>query len=238
MKLLSKTEQDNLKQSEIARDSARTESVRSALSDAQKLLEETEAKFDLTMAKQQQFMAEEEQKHLVKMEALKDEVKKLEERQKVAHFPIAPAERKAYDNLEKSKQTLLEANLQKEKNEEIGEKLADKLDSLSERDSSLDRREDKIKLMETSALDQQAHLKFLSESLAQKWDEFYKVQFNTDKAFKEREHLISLHERDLDEREDSLLMDKEQLQKDKDKLASDRQTLKAAFEELNKKKNG
>jgi hypothetical protein len=234
MKLLSKSDNENLKQAELARDQARTESVREALSDAQSSLDETEAKFDLIMAKQQKYMAEEEQKHIVKIESLKKEVEKLEERQKVAHFPIAPAERKAYDNLEKSKQTLLSAQLQKEKNEEIEEKLTDKLDSLSDRDALLDRREDKVKAMEVSALDQKNHLKFMSESLAEKWEEFYKASFDSDKKLRERERLVELHQKDLDSREDALLMQQEDVRTDKEKIQSDRQTLQAAFEELNK----
>ena len=234
MKLLSREENQNLKQAELARDSARTESVREALSSVQNKLDEAEAKFDLVMAKHQKYMADEEGKHLVKIEALKKEVKDLEERQKVAHFPIAPAERKAYDNLEKSKQALLSAELQKQKNEEIEDKLTDKLDSLSERDAVLDRREDKVKAIEIAALDQKSHLQFLSESLAQKWEEFYKASNESDKKLRERERLVELHSKDLDIREDTLLMQQEDVRTDKEKIQSDRQTLQAAFEELNK----
>jgi len=238
MKLLSKEENQNLKQSEIARDQARTESVRVALSDAQNSLDETNAKFDLVMAKQQKYMADEEQKHLVRIDALKKEAEALEERRKTALFPIAPLERKAYDNLEKSKQALLSAELQKQKNEEIEDKLTDKLDSLSERDAVLDRREDKVKAMEIAALDQKNHLQFMSESLAQKWEEFYRASFESDKKLRERERLIELHQKDLDSREDSLLMQQEDVRRDKEKIQSDRQTLQAAFEELNTQKNG
>lgn len=234
MKLLSREENDNRKQSEIARDSARTESVRVALKDAQSRLDETEAKFDLVMAKQQKYMADEEEKHIKNIDALKKEVEALEERRKTALFPIAPLERKAYDNLEKSKQALLSAELQKQKNEEIEEKLTDRLDSLSDRDALLDRREDKVKALEISALDQKNHLQFMSESLAQKWEEFYKASFESDKKLRERERLIELHQKDLDAREDSLLMQQEDVRTDKEKIQSDRQTLQAAFEELNR----
>ena len=238
MKLLSREENQNLKQAELARDSARTESVREALSSVHNKLDEAEAKFDLVMAKHQKYMADEEGKHLVKIEALKKEVKDLEERQKVAHFPIAPAERKAYDNLEKSKQALLSAELQKQKNEEVGEKLADKLDSLSERDSSQDRREAKVKAMDIAAADQKNHLQFLSESLSGKWQEFYKVSCDNDMKLKERERMIELHQKDLDRREDILLSSQEEIAKEREKIQSDRQTLRTAFEELNKKQNG
>lgn len=238
MKLLSQEDTKSLKQSELARDSIRTESVRKALLDAQTRLDETEAKFDLALAKQQGYMADEEQKHLIRLEALKKEVKDLEERQKAAHFPIAAAERKAYDNLEKSKKTLLESELQKKKNEEIEEKLTEKLDSLSERDEELDRRELKVEKMEVAANDQKIHLQFLTESLSQKWSEFYKTSRDHEEWVKGKEREIELHMRDLDRREDILLVEKENLREAQEKITSARITLQTAFEELRKNKNG
>ena len=239
MKTINLTQNDALKQSEIARDIARTEVVKDALQKAQNELNTIQAKFDVAMAKQQTYMAEEEEKHLKIIETLKIEVKELEERQKVAHFPIAPAERKAYDNLQRSEQELHKAKLQVEKNEDIGDKLQDKLDSLSDRDSQLDRREMKVKQMETSALDQKVALQSLSEELSKKWSLFHLAVAEQDNHTEEEMKLISLHNKDLSAREDKLLEAQMQIERDKEKIQSDRQTLQAALLEINnKKKNG
>ena len=236
MKLFSPQESDNKKQSEIARDVARVEILRDEIIKAQKELGEVKAQFDLTMAKQRQYFAEEEEKHIREIDKLNKEVKALEERQKVARFPIAPAERKAYDNLQKSEQTLLEIKLQKEKNEEIEEALTDKLISLSDKDEELFEREKKVRMMEESATNQKLHLETLSKSLSEKWADLYKRETSLNESFAKREREIELHEKDLSGREDVLLYEKEQVKKDKEKIASDRITLKTAFLELKRKK--
>lgn len=235
MKLFTIQENDAKKQSEIARDVARVETLRKEIIEAQNELGTIKSKFDLTMAEQRKFWAEEEEKHLVKIEKLQKEVVALEERQKVAHFPIAPAERKAYDNLEKSKQTLLEANLQKAKNEELEELLHEKIDNLSETETNLKEREAKIKVSETNLDYQRLQVKALTDDLSKKWSEFYVVSSEKDKEIGEQKRLIEIHRKDLDRREDELLESQLRLKDEKEKVASDRLTLKAAFEELRKR---
>lgn len=236
MKLLDFATNDSLKQSQVARDVARTELVREALIKAQNELTETEAKFDLIMAKQQKYAADEEEKLLIVKEKLQKEVEDLEARQKVAHFPIVPSERKAYDNLERSKQTLLSAELQKQKNEEIEEKLIDKLDDLSERDRMLDKRDEKIVVLEISIRDQKLALDSSAKSLNVEWSNLHEKVKEREAEWEQRENIISLHEANLSEREDKLFEEKEQLKLDRERLASDRLTLLAAFGELKQKR--
>jgi hypothetical protein len=234
MKLFSPPENDAKKQSEVARDVARIEILREEIVKAQKELGETKAKFDLTMAEQRQFWAKEEQEHLVKIDKLSKEVKVLEERQRVSLFPIAAAERKAYDYLEKSKQTLLDSQLQKEKNEELEELLQDKIDSLTDRETDVTHREEKAKVNEANLDYQRLQVKALTEDLSKKWSEFYAASTDKDREFGEHNRLIEIHRKDLDRREDMLLEAQLILKDEQLKVQSDRQTLKAAFQELQK----
>ena len=237
IKLFSPAENDSKKQSETARDVARIEILRGEIVKAQKELGEVKSKFDVTMAEQRQFWAKEEQEHLIKINSLTKEVLVLEERQKTALFPIAPIERKAYDNLEKSKQTLLESKLQKEKNDELEELLQDKIDSLSERETELDKREKKIQVSETSLDYQRIQVGALTNDLSRKWSEFYNTSTEKDREFGEHNRSIEIHRKDLDHREDVLLEAQLKLKDEQEKVVSDRQTLKAAFEELKKHGN-
>ena len=171
MKLFSPQENDGLKQSQTARDVARVESLREAIIKEQQNLDNLKAQFDLTMAEQRRYAAQEEEKYLIKIESLHKEVYILEERQRSAHFPIAPAERKAYDNLQRSEQALKEARLQLEKNEELEEALHDKIDGLERTlTKELDEREKKIQVGESNLDYQRLQVKSsLTEDLSKKW---------------------------------------------------------------------
>lgn len=237
LKLFTVQENDSLKQSQNARDIARIEMVRETLIKEQKNLDNLKAGFDLTMAEQRKYAAVEEEKFLRKIESLNKEVKILEERQRVAHFPIDPAERKAYDNLQRSRKILEDSELQKSKNEDLEEALQDKIDSLSERELELDKRDQKTKIGESNLDYQRLQIKALTEDLSKKWSEFYSVSTEKDREITEKNRIIHLHREDLDKREDELLEHKIRLKDDQERLQSDRETLKAAFQEINKKNN-
>lgn len=235
LKLFSPSENDAKKQSEVARDVARIEILREEIIKSQKELGMIKSQFDLTMAEQRKYATAEEEKHIAKIETLTKEVKALEERQKIAKFPIPASERKAYDNLERSKKTLEEAEMKSKKNDELIEILQDKIDSLSEREEDLNKRELKTKTGELNLEEQRSQMKVLSENLSKQWGDFYQKSSLKDREITEHNRLIEIHRHDLDMREDKLLEDQLILKDEQLKITSDRQTLKVAFEELNKK---
>lgn len=199
MKLLSPVEIESRKQTEITRDIARTESVREALSDAQLELNQNEANFDVSLARQREVYIKMEIESLEKLDEIKKEIEIAEKRREKALIPIDDVSKKAYDNLQRSESILKEADLQKVKNEEIEKLLIEKLDDVGAKEIDLNDREQKIVVKETAIKDQTSQIKTMSESLNGEWQKLHasiaeyesKNKIDTDAISKWNTDLIS-----------------------------------------------
>ncbi len=131
MKILSATEVKQRLESERIKEITRTESTRIALSSLQQELSETEAKFELALAKQQQRYLEAEQTATEKLNTIYEQIKKAARFLSGANIPI------------ENNPDLADNNYQ-----DTVELLQKRLDELAERETELELREQKLTIRE------------------------------------------------------------------------------------------
>lgn len=237
MKLLTPQEVKNKKQQEQDREVLRITSIRETLKEETNRLNELEATFDKRLNEQRQQWLKEEEKTLGKLSSLEKTLEEYKEKERSYFFPIQAIERKAYDNYERSKAALAEAEQKQKDCDALEEKLHDKLDSLEEKQNELDDREQKIALKEDGIVAQQLQIKHLTDDLNNKWQEFNARSLAHDAKFHKDKRVLELAKNNLEEREDALLLQKEELNVQMQRLQSQRSALAVAFRELENKKH-
>lgn len=150
MKLLSQKEVQDRKQAEITRDIGRTQEVKEVLETVTKQLEEANAKFNVVMANQRIRWALEEEEHIKKILSLKKELALLESRKQDVPYEID--EVKSYDKDTEA--------------DEIADLLQDKLDDVSEREQSLDEREQLLFIREKACREERDMIARISKELS------------------------------------------------------------------------
>lgn len=173
MKLLTPTEIKASKESELARDIARTSTVKDALATATKALNDSNDTFELALAHQQKRWAKEEGEALKRLNDLNYEIEQAQEKLKALRVPIDTEKEIAHNLfieaetvLQDAKKTQNEAHALKSRNEETEELLADKLDEFSEHETDLEFREKNVLIREEAAEAEREQIRELSKELS------------------------------------------------------------------------
>ena len=172
LKLLTPTEIKTANEAERVKDISRIESARNALKKVQQQLNETEAKFQLSLAGQQKRWAKEEEEATIRLNNLQTEMKVLEKQREELLVPIEDEKKKAHDLFieadkifNEAHRKLNDAHILKEDYEYKLELLQTRLDELSEQDQKLTLREKTVTIREEAVIAERAQIKKLSEEL-------------------------------------------------------------------------
>lgn len=173
MKLNSPKEITDRKQAEIIKDIARTKEVKEELNKAIKELEETDAKFKLALSNQRVRWAKEEEQALDELNKIKIEIEVSERKKKEMFVPIEEREEKSHNLFIEAERTYQNARHElhlseqaKEKNEEMSTLLQEKIDDISDRETDLALREQKVIVREKAVEEERAQIKNLSSELS------------------------------------------------------------------------
>jgi len=173
MKILSASEIKQATESERVKEIARTESTRTALAKVQSQLDEAEAKFEVALANQRSRWANEEEVATRKVLTLAKEIQDLEEKKRLALFPIEQEKEKAHNLFIQAEAVIADAKLSAKEAEkhrlhhqELSDILQSKLDDLSDKENEVEEREKAVSLREQSLLIERETIKKLSEELS------------------------------------------------------------------------
>lgn len=163
------------RETELARDIARTNVVKQTSLEATRQLDDLESRFEIALANQRVRWAKEEEEKTTHLAQLDSEIRAKEKERDELLSPIEEKRKKA-ENLYQEAEIILEsarkakneADTIKAENEELQEKLEAKLDEFSEREVDLLQREQKGDIREQSLIAERESIKRLSKELFDK----------------------------------------------------------------------
>jgi chromosome segregation ATPase len=163
------------KESELSKDIMRTQAVKSALERAQVELDNSEAKFNAMLAKQQARWEGANEEAIKKITDLQNEIKDLEKQREQINFPIEEEKKKAHDlfiqaedTFKLARENITESEKIKANVGEIEQRLTEKLDELSDREQDVKNREDKATVRELACYSEREQIRQLSIELSDK----------------------------------------------------------------------
>lgn len=146
MKLLKIEEAKEARSQELARDVARTATIKETKATAERELNDIQARFTVVMAEQKARLATAESERINKIEALEKEIAEKAEQLKLINTQI---------------------DERQEKEDNLIDLLQEKIDSYTEKESALEEREKRCIAREAAIADQYAMIKTLSSDLTQ-----------------------------------------------------------------------
>lgn len=232
MKVFTPKEIQETKGQQTAKDIARIQTVREALSKAQTELNTNDAAFNLALANQRVRWTREEEEATNKIALLKMEVKDLEEKKKVLLSPIEKIKEEATLMVQEAQKSLDDVHIKEEEVQKMSEALSDKIDENSEWSEVLSQREEQIVIKEKNILEQDTMIKQLSSALSTKWNEFFEANAKKDKEYLDKRTELVLFESNLVSRETSLKIESQRIAKEKQLILSQRRALITASKEI------
>ena len=230
LKLYTAEEIKSSKATELARDVMRTSDIKKALDKARTELNNVNAQFEVALANQRVKWISEEEVALGKIRDLETELKVLERRKQQALIPIDLYQQRV-DNINKEANDKLKSATDKQIYvDELSEKLEEKLYEVSEKDQSLQKREENLFVKEKAVQMQEEGNKKMSQEINTRALFFIKEMEDREKDFNNRKTALELKEISLQELERSLRVREQDLIKEKQLIYSQRQALKAALQ--------
>ncbi len=196
-----------------------------------------EADFKKTLADNLAVWEQEFERHQLLKKQMKAEIDDLTAKKMNALIPVGIISKATERRLDDAEKYIQELRQRKEDNEELREKLEDRLDEVGAREQDIIAREQKSEVREIGLTKQEELVKEGNERLSQELTKFLAKKEAEEKDLDERKTAVSLRERSVES--------KEELQKRTDlalnslalRLEDERRTLDRAWKELERKKN-
>jgi hypothetical protein len=235
LQLLKPQQNKDLKSEQDLRNIIRTQEILKAEQEARLKLANAEADFNNTLAKNREKWALEEEYHEKRVREQKQEVDHLEAQRLNALIPIDNLKASAEEQLNDAEQYAKKLREKEEYNDDLTEKLQDKLDRVGQKDQDLKQKELELKIREEGIERQSQNTIIGTEKLNNELMAF--------SAYKEKEETILQQKRLLADRtEESLaIREAELIKKTKEvndravRLADERGVLQRAWNELKRK---
>ncbi len=173
MKILTQKEITDKKQSQVERDIIRAKETKEVLEKVTQDLAETEAKFNVALSNQRVRWLKEEEEAMDRLNSIRSEISALERENKDKLVLLDEREKKSYSLLIEAEKALDQAHAKEhaaaqelEKQEDLTDLLQNKLDSLSDRETDVEKREQKVTVRELAVEEERALIKKLSSELS------------------------------------------------------------------------
>lgn len=236
MKLLQPTQQNDARQSEVARDILRAKEAREIEQEWRIKLANAEADFNATLAKNRTQWEQEWEQHLADKLVMQKEIDELEAKRAKALVPIDDLERELKEKIHASEDFLLVLTQKNDDVETIRERLEDELDEVGQREQDVLRREHKAKVIDEQNKNDISMIQGSREQLIKMTADFKDYADKKQADLQKRETALILNERTIESRENKLMSGIRTLQEDNIRLADGRRQLRAAWAELEQKK--
>lgn len=237
LKLYSAEEIKTSKASELARDIMRTADIKKALDKARTELNDTNDSFEIALANQRVKWLGEQEKATLEIGHLIHEVEVLKKQREQLLIPI-DLDRKRVDNIIIEANNLMSKALDKQKdNDDISEKLQDRLDEVSEKEQSLQTREEHLFAREKGCTNQEEIIKKNSQALTDRMQSFLTEMEQKEQDFNTKKRQLDLIEISIQEQERDLEARERQVKSDKQLIYSQRMALKAVLQSKNNGKS-
>lgn len=232
MKLLTPQQLNDKKEADKVRDLIRTKEMADQATKTRKELANAEADFNQALARQRhQWALEVEQKEQVLRE-LKHEVEELEDRKAKALIPIDSYKEQVDQLLLLAKIAMGKADAKAEENEDLAERLQDKLDEAGAKLQDAQLLEAKLKQREYGITIQGQQVVEGHKDLNKKIAKFNADKVKAETDINERKTALALWERSLVAKDEKLSNKIKELQIWERQLADQRDTLERAFKRI------
>lgn len=236
MKLLSPQVNRDLKGQEMAREVLRTQEIKKASEQARKDLARSEADFSLTLAGQRLRWAQEEKEHEKRKAEMSAEINTLEAKKLNALIPIGIIKKGAEDRMQEAVNYLAELKKREEYNNDLTERLEDKLDTVGQIEQDNKKESRRLSLLK-EGIDRQAQItRENSERLTKEMAQFALERSQAEKDIDERKTAIFLQQTSLEAKAKQLDRTEKTLDVLALQLKDERGTLDRAWQELERKK--
>lgn len=232
MRLLSPTQNKDLKEQETLRQILRAQELNKETKLLRENLAKADAEFAASLKRKNEIWQKEELELNKKKRELEHKIASLETREAYLRLPIEQLEAQAKFHMEQAKDKEKEVKEREEANELIAEELQDKLDKVGQkeqdlkvRNSKLDNREMGIEAQKTQTIE---GIRKLNEEMA-KFEDYKEKE---EKKIDERKTALVLWDRSLQAEREKIKRTNEAFDKLAKKLASDREALQSGFDEL------
>lgn len=236
MRLLTPSENKTSKDEQTLRTIIRTQELQKVEQEYRQKLANAEADFNLTLARNRDLWASEEEEHLKRLQEMNQEINLLETKRLNFLIPFNILQDGTLDRMEDAESYLSQLREKEEYNEDLTEKLQDKLDQVNGKEQDLNRKELELNIRETGLENQSNSTVTATKLLNTQIQEFITSRNEVEKDLEERKNAISLLEQSLNERELELNQVQKLNNEQAIKLADERGVLKRAWDELAKKK--
>lgn len=236
MKLLSPTQNKDLKDEQQLLGIIRTQEINKAEQEARQKLANSQADFQLTLARNRQQWATEEEIHIKRVQEMQQELNTLEVQKLNSLIPFDILKEGTDERMRDAETFLTNLRQREEYAEDLAEKLQDKLDETGQKEQDLLKKQKEIEVREIGLENQSHSITTGSLKLSEEISTFVAKREEVEKDIKTRLDNLSLLEQSLNEKEEEL----KQVQKINNetaiRLADERGVLDRAWKELERKK--
>lgn len=220
MKLLSPTQNSDVKAQELTREVIRTQEIYKEADKARKSLANEQSSFNRMLARNREQWAKEEEEHQNRLLEMKHEVQILENRKKQALIPLEVYKKQAQDLFNLAQDAKNRAESHEKELEVVRDRLEDKLDEVGQKTVDLDNLEQRLYIQKQGIEIQTKQIQESSKKLSQELQAFADQKAKDEQDILERKKTLKLWEHSLSAKERQLnniakgLMSKEKRLKD------------------------
>lgn len=235
MRLLSPSQNKDLKEQQNIRELLRAQETEKAAKKARLALANSQADFSDALAKQRVKWAEEEEEHTKRTAEMQTEINRLEAKRLNALIPVKIIEQSAEERLHEAEEFMEKLREREVYAEDLAEKLQDRLDETGQKDQDLKRKEQDLIAREHGVSHQTKLTAQSSLDLSIKMAEFKEEKSEAETAIKQKQTVLELQEQALVKREEVVDKQDKELKEKAVRLADERNVLDRAWNELRRK---
>lgn len=237
MKLLTPSQNKELKDQETLRAILRIQELQKIEKKARQDLANAQADFNLTLAHNREKWATEEQEHMERVKERKAEIDRLEAQRLNALIPVNILKASAEEQLADAEKYAKSLREKEETNELLAEKLQDKLDEVGEREQSLNHLKLELEIRQTGLENQSRSTILATQKLNEEMAAFGAYRTQAEKEIQAKLNEISIEEKSLEEKRQELATLQKKLNDQAIRLADERGVLDRAFQEVRRMKS-